>query len=252
MCLVSIITPTYNSANFIEDTYKSVMGQTLSDWNWIVTDDGSTDDTINILNKISSSDHRVQINRNINNLGAAYSRNKSLSIATGKFVAFLDSDDLWKKDKLEKQVEFMNDKKKNFSFTGYELLNEKGSKLNITVDTTHHNNVFNYNDLLLKKVTLGCSTVMLRNKFINGIQMPLLRTGQDYAFWLLLLRNGGVANLLNSPLTEYRIRPNSISRNKIRKAFRQWEIYRKHERISFFMSLIYFSSYAFHALYRRP
>lgn len=247
---VSIITATYNSSSLIIDTYESILKQSLQSWEWLVTDDCSTDNTFEILEKLSKNDSRVVIFKNDKNSGAAVSRNNSLSYAQGKFVAFIDSDDLWLSGKLEKQLKFMEDKGIDFCFTAYELINEKGVRLGQRVDT-HLNSFVTYEDMLKKKATLGCSTVMLRRSAFDDISMPLLRTGQDYATWLKLLKLGKNAHPLTEVLTQYRILPNSISRNKLKKARRQWQIYRKVENLPILKSAKCFLFYAWRAVFRK-
>ena len=248
--LISIITATYNSSDFIEKTYQSICSQGTSDWEWLVTDDCSTDDTLKKLKLIEASDSRVKVFKNESNSGAAVSRNNSIKNATGEFLAFIDSDDIWLEKKLISQIAFMNEKKCDFSFTGYELVDEAAKPIGQTVDTTNQA-VFTYEDMLKKKATLGCSTVVLRRDGFDDLSMPLLRTGQDYALWLKLLKTGANAYLLPEVLTQYRILPNSISRNKVKKAKRQWQIYREIENLGLLKSFYCFCFYAIRAVFRK-
>jgi glycosyltransferase involved in cell wall biosynthesis len=246
---VSIITATYNSFECIEETYHSIKSQTHKDWEWLITDDCSSDDTLGLLQKLVDNDQRIKFFQNKVNSGAAVSRNNSLSYRKGNFIAFIDSDDVWKPNKLQRQLDFMGTDI-DFSFTGYDLIDEQGEPLNITVDA-RQSGVFSYEDMLRKKATLGCSTVMLRSDAFQDISMPLLRTGQDYATWLKLLKTGKKAHLLNKVLTNYRIMPNSISRNKFKKVKRQWQIYREVENLALLKSAICFSFYAWRAVFRK-
>lgn len=247
--MISIVTATYNSKDDIIQTYESIKNQTTSDWEWLVTDDCSLDETYAKLNEISSYDKRVKIFKNAMNSGAAVARNNSIMHATGDFIAFLDSDDIWVSNKLELQLKFMGSEI-DFSFTSYELIDQYGRPSNKIVDN-HKKISFNYEDMLRKKATLGCSTVILRRCAFDELSMPLIRTGQDYATWLKLLKTGKNAYKLNKVLTHYRIRPDSISRNKIKKAMRQWEIYRNIEQLSLKKSLVCFYLYAWRAIFRR-
>ncbi|HAW5654661.1 TPA: glycosyltransferase family 2 protein [Escherichia coli] len=247
---ISIITPSYNSSEWIEQTYLSIKSQSYSNWEWLVTDDFSCDDTVTLLKKIRAQDPRVKVFQNEKNLGAAVSRNNSLCYAEGEFVAFIDSDDLWYPMKLQTQIEFMKENNINFSFTPYELIDKNGVKLHHSVDT-HNIQYVTYYDMLRKKATLGCSTVMLRTSAFDDISMPLIRTGQDYALWLRLLKSGEKAYKLDQILTQYRILPTSISRNKIKKAKRQWAIYREIEALSLTESLVCFCFYAYRAVFRK-
>ncbi|MEZ9412517.1 glycosyltransferase family 2 protein [Vibrio lentus] len=246
---VSIITPAYNAEKWIFRTYQSIQSQTYTNWEWLITDDCSSDGTLAILNDLAKSDCRVKVFKNKRNSGAAVSRNNSLSNATGEFLAFIDSDDIWLSNKIEMQLNFMGGDI-DFSFTAYELIDELENQLNKTVDSSQQGD-FSYNDMLRKKATIGCSTVLLRRSGFRDITMPLIRTGQDYALWLKLLKTGKKAHVLNEVLTQYRILPDSISRNKFKKAKRQWQIYRKIERLSLIESSISFCFYAYRAVFRK-
>ncbi|NUB97035.1 glycosyltransferase family 2 protein [Escherichia coli] len=248
--LVSIITPTFNSEKFIIDTYKSISAQSYINWEWVVTDDCSNDNTIQVLYKIREADDRVKVHINDKNLGAAWSRNCSLEHAQGCYFAFIDSDDIWYPNKLKKQMEFMLENDVEFSFTAYELINENGKKLNKVIDSHHKNKVFSYNDMLYKKATLGCSTAIISRELVGSKRMPNIRTAQDYAFWLSILKDNNRVYLIPFIGTQYRIVASSISRNKIKKAKRQWEVYRQCEKLGFFKSLMCFSSYAVRAVTR--
>ncbi|WP_270669792.1 MULTISPECIES: glycosyltransferase family 2 protein [unclassified Aeromonas] len=247
--LVSIITATFNSQDYILETYESIRNQTLCNWEWLVTDDCSTDKTYEILLKLSANDCRIKVFRNETNSGAAASRNLSVSKASGIYIAYIDSDDLWLGDKLKVQLSFMKEDI-DFSFTAYELIDKNGLPLNKIIDKQEQY-IFDYKGLLKKNATLGCSTVLLRREAFPDLSMPLIRTGQDYATWLKLLKNGTKAYLLPIPLTKYRITPGSISRNKLRKALRQWQIYRGIEKIPTAIAFYYFVHYAWHAVFRR-
>lgn len=248
---ISIITPTYNSSLYLSETIESVISQTHKDFELILVDDCSSDNTISIINSYMVIDDRIKLIKNIENKGAAFSRNTAMKISKYNYLAFLDSDDVWERDKLTKQLFFMKSKKISFSFTGFEIIDSKSKSTGKTVDTKQ-NGYFSYEDMLTKKATLGCSTVMLKKKSFKGLLvMPSIRTGQDYAFWLKLLKNTNEkAHILSLPLTNYRITPNSISRNKIKKAMRQWYIYREIEKMSFLKSCYCFYFYALRAVFK--
>jgi glycosyltransferase involved in cell wall biosynthesis len=247
--LVSIITPSYNSSEYITKTYEALERQTHSNWEWLVTDDCSGDNTYEILRKLSMQDARVKPVRNSINMGAACSRNVSLERVTGQYIAFIDSDDLWLESKLENQIQFMGSDI-DFSFTAYSVINKDGCPTGKLVDANRSGS-FSYKDMLKKSATLGCSTVMLRRSAFDDVTTPPIRTGQDYALWLKLLKRGGCAHILGMPLTCYRITPNSLSRNKVKKALRQWSIYRDIECISLIRSVYYFAFYIWRAVFRR-
>ncbi|MEF1200555.1 glycosyltransferase [Vibrio owensii] len=247
--LVSVITATFNSEEWIKQTYDSLLSQTYDNWEWLVTDDCSTDETFAILTRLSFSDKRIRVFQNKVNSGAAVSRNNSIVHAKGSYVAFLDSDDVWFSEKLDKQIKYMYDNKLVFTYTAYELIDENNKEIGKLIDLNDVNHV-SYDEMLRKKSTLGCSTVIIKNGHFEDMAMPLIRTGQDYAFWLKLLKQDILAYKLNMVLTKYRISPNSISRNKLKKSLRQWEIYRRIEKLSFFKSVVCWLFYAFRAAFR--
>lgn len=246
---VSIVTPSFNSARYIEQTVKSVFAQTHQNWELIIVDDYSTDNSVEIIKQLITMSSKVKLIQFSSNKGAAEARNAAINNASGEFIAFLDSDDIWHPNKLERQLDFM-ERDIDFSFTAYELIDEMGGLLGKQVDADQVGS-FNYQDMLKKKATLGCSTVMLRRSGFSDISMPLLRTGQDYGLWLKLLKTGKQAYVLNKVMGQYRILPNSISRNKIKKALRQWQIYRKIEGLPISQSIVCFCFYAFRAVFRK-
>lgn len=248
---VSIITASYNSSLYIKTVYDAIKAQNYPCWEWLVTDDCSVDSSLDILENIAKNDSRVIVFKNTVNSGAAVSRNVSLGHATGEYIAFIDSDDLWLPNKLHEQISFMQSNDEiNFSFTAYELVDGEGNKLNKEVDTTDKK-AFSYAEQLCKKATMGCSTVILRRNAFSDITMPLIRTGQDYALWLKLLKTGSKAYLLPKVLTQYRILPDSISRNKFKKIIRQWNIYRDIEMLNIFSATKCFCFYAWRAVFRK-
>ncbi len=250
MPLASIITATYNSQDYVRYCYESILSQIETDWEWLVTDDCSQDNTFNILSAIQKEDSRVKVFRNPENSGAAISRNRSLKDARGRYIAFLDSDDTWSPQKLSKQIEFMEEGH-DFSFTSFRVVEYDTGKEKGLVDKELKKSEFGYVDFLKKEATFGCSTVMLRNKTDHVFSMPNIRTGQDYAFWLSVVRSGCQAVWFPETLTNYFVRKESISRNKFKKAVRQWHIYRKIEKISMLLACWYFLYYAKNALFRK-
>ena len=248
--LVSVITPTFNSSKFIISTYDSLYNQTYTNWEWLVVDDCSDDDTYKILCDIAIKDNRVKALKNPENSGAAITRNVAMDNSSGDFLAFLDADDMWLPEKLATQIQYMVSSNIYFSFTGYEIIDESGHSLGIEVDTFHKSKL-SYNDMLRKKATLGCSTVMLDFRKFKEFRMPNIRTGQDYAFWLKILKNDNYTYPVSNVLTKYRIVSNSISRNKYKKAMRQWQIYREIENLTLFKSIKCFCFYAWRAVFRK-
>lgn len=244
---VSVITATYNAERFIEEMIKSVLLQTYSDLELIIVDDCSKDNTKQIIEKYIRIDSRVKYYKLSKNSGAAVARNFAIEKATGRYLAFLDSDDLWDKNKLEKQLQFMIEQKIGFSFSGYRLINEQGSLLNkeISVPKT-----IRYEDLL-KNTIIGCLTVIIDRKIIGDIKMPLIRAGQDTATWLSILKKGYIAYGYQGCLASYRKVSGSISSNKLKALKRTWSIYREVERLDILRSTYYFINYSKNALIKR-
>lgn len=249
MSPVSIITPTFNSAAFLTQSAASVRSQTHQDWEWLITDDCSQDGTWELIQDLCASDNRIKAVRNDTNQGAAFTRNRCMDRAQGQYFAFLDADDSWLPGKLEMHLDFIHAQNTPFSFTAYAIMDRFGETTGKIIDGGSPLTV-NYDDMLRKKATMGCSTVIIKRGIVGEMRMPGMRTGQDYAFWLALLRQGFTATCLPVPLTRYRIVPGSISRNKIGKACRQWQIYREQEHLGLGKSVVCFAHYAWRAVFR--
>ena len=214
---VSIITPAYNAERFIAETIGSVLSQTYENWEMIVADDCSSDATKDIVREYSKKDKRIRLIEMAKNEGAAVARNQAIKESTGSYLAFLDSDDLWMPDKLEKQINYMKSLNIAFCYTAYRVIAEKGNLTKKIVDMRSKDCV-NYYDMLSKKATIGCSTVILDMRYLNNIVLPNIKTGQDYALWLSILKKDFHAHCFREILTSYRIVGNSISSNKFKKA----------------------------------
>lgn len=245
--LVSIITPSYNSKRFIEDTVKSVQNQTYTNWEMIIVDDCSNDGTREMLTRLADLDERIKVFFMNENSGAAIARNKALKEAKGKFIAFLDSDDMWHKTKLEKQLAFMRNKDIAFSFTEYELMDEEGVLLNKKVEIPDS---IDYHGLL-KNTIIGCLTVMINREKTGYFEMPNIRTRQDFALWLSILKKGFTAYGLKETLSKYRVVKGSISSNKINAAKKTWYVFREVEKLNLVYSSWCFLNYSFQAIKKR-
>lgn len=246
--LVSIITPTYNSQRFIESTIKSVQKQTYQYWEMIIIDDGSTDGSINIIRSFVENDDRIKLIILHSNNGPAIARNKGIQLACGRYIAFLDSDDLWYPNKLKKQIEFMNNNNYYFTFTSFTRINEDGELL--TDKLIYAPKVVTYYDLL-KTDYIGCLTAMYDLSKLGKVYMPDIIKGQDYCCWLKILKTGINAYFLNEQYASYRVRRNSISSNKIIAVHHQWKIYRKIEKLSFYSSISYLFWYIYFGIWKR-
>ncbi len=233
--LVSIITPNYNSEKFISHTIKSVINQTYKNWEMIIVDDVSTDNSLNIITSFCKIDSRIQLHKLPENLGAAIARNKAISLAKGNFIAFLDSDDLWLPQKLELQLNFML--KNNFSLThtSYEVIEENGRNTNKIIKCKHK---LDYNRMLFSN-EIGCLTAIYNRDILGKIYMPEIRKRQDYGLWLKILKSEKYAFGLSDVLAKYRLRNNSISNNKVEMLKWNWNLYKNVEKLSYFRATYY-------------
>lgn len=208
--LVSIITPSYNTAKFIAETIDRVRLQTYTNWEMIIVDDCSTDDTDTVIEGYLE-DIRIKYFKNKRNFGAAVSRNKALREAKGRWIAFLDSDDLWQPDKLEKQIQFMEDNSYHFSYTNYEEIDEESKPLGVHVTGPRKitkNGMYNY-------CWPGCLTVMYERDKVGLVQIKDIKKNNDYAMWLKVCQKAD-CYLLNKELSKYRKRIGSISSHSIK------------------------------------
>lgn len=226
--LVSIIMPTYNSEATVQESIASVLAQTYENWELIITDDCSTDRTVDILKNIEDS--RIKVLSLSQNSGAGAARNHSISKATGTFIAFLDSDDLWHPEKLAKQIQFMRDNNHSFTFTSYQKIcnGHKAAVVNAPATTT-------YNSLLYSN-TIGCLTAVYNQEDLGKHYMPLIRKRQDMALWLELLKITPKAYSLAEPLAYYRTNT-GMTTNKLTVISYQWKFYREIAKLSFTDSL---------------
>ena len=245
--LVSIIMPCYNMATYIAESIKSVIAQTYTNWEMLIIDNVSNDNTVEIVKQFCAIDERIRLIQNEQQIGIGPSRNKAIRVAKGRFLAFLDADDIWSPEKLSTQVAFMTEKNVGFSFTSYDCIDEKGDKLQRMI---RQSGDMRYHDYLHNTV-IGCSTVMLNTDIVGPVTMPDFRTSEDTATWLDILRKGYCAYSIDKILVSYRIRRQSASSNKFKAACDLWKVYRKQERLPLFKTIGCFSSYAYHALKRR-
>nr|WP_163969775.1 glycosyltransferase family 2 protein [Oceanobacillus halotolerans] len=238
--LISIITPAYNAERFIRETIESVLAQTYSNWEMVIVDDCSTDKTVEYVKAYQQQDDRINLIVLEENQGSAVARNTAMEHAKGRYIAFLDSDDLWYPEKLEKQLRFMQEKDVGFSFTQYIRMQEDGTLKNAV---SRAPKAVGYEDLL-RHCVIGCLTVMLDREKVGYLKMVDIRTRQDYVYWLALTKRGHLAYGIPEILAKYRTVDDSISSNKIKAARRQWYVYRKIEKQNLFKSIWYFLHYA--------
>ncbi|OFL80821.1 MULTISPECIES: glycosyltransferase family 2 protein [Fusobacterium] len=233
--LVSIITPLYNSEKYIEETIESVLNQAYKNWEMLIVDDCSKDNGVKIVNEYVLKDKRIKLFRNKKNLGGAETRNEAIKKAKGKYIAFLDSDDLWKKEKLILQIEFMEKNDYTFTYTQYERIDEKGKRLKLLSKIPK---IITYKEML-KINPIGCLTAIYNQEKLGKIYLPNIKIGQDFALWLEILKVSKLGYGLEENLANYRYRISSLSKDKKKKLFCIWEIYRKHNKQNIFNSIIY-------------
>ncbi|WP_244943914.1 glycosyltransferase family 2 protein [Siminovitchia fortis] len=229
--LVSIIMPAYNSGEFIGLAIESVIGQTYPNWELLVIDDCSTDNTEEIVRRYISQDSRVRYHKLDENSGAAVARNKAIDLAKGKYIAFLDSDDIWFPEKLFKQINFMEKNGYNFTCTSYTKIDEQGNYLNKTIKSNKRSD---YNSIL--KTCPGNSTVIYNAGVLGKFKIPNIKKRNDYVMWLQIIKKERYLFGIEEPLGSHRIRGNAISSNKFSLVGYHWRVYRKIEGLSLIKS----------------
>ncbi|HIF9310836.1 TPA: glycosyltransferase family 2 protein [Photobacterium damselae] len=246
--LVSIIMPSFNSEKTVGKSIVSVLNQTYHNWELLITDDCSNDKTAKIINRYLEKDSRIKIYINDSNSGAALSRNQSINNAQGNYITFLDSDDLWYPEKLEKQIKFMQDNKLAFSYTSYDLINESGDKLNKVVKSVSSINFNGY----MKNTIIGCLTVMIDRSKVKPFLMPNLRSSHDMALWGDIMRNNDIkAYGMPDVLSSYRLVSTSNTANKKKAAKEVWKVYRDYFKFNIIISSWFFVHYAINAILKR-
>ena len=233
--LVSIITPCYNAGNVISETIESVLQQSYQNWEMLICDDCSTDNSVEIIKEYCEKDSRIKLFSTPQNTGApAEPRNIAINNAKGDFIAFLDADDIWFSNKLEVQISFAIKKGYNLVYSNYEKISWEGERNNrfiIVAENTSY-------DKMLKTCDIPFLTALLKKDILKNVRFMTMPK-EDYAFWLEVLKPGIVAYNTNSVLALYRESKNSRSGNKIKMISGQWNILRKEEKISFFKAFYY-------------
>jgi glycosyltransferase involved in cell wall biosynthesis len=225
--LVSIITPTYNSEKYISETIQSIQAQTHTNWELLITDDCSTDQTIKTVKRFQENDSRIRLYKLEKNQGAGIARNNSIIKATGRYIAFCDSDDQWKPAKLEKQVKFMKTHKLAFTYTSYETINEEGKLIGKVSSPTN----LILQDMLRNNY-VGCLTAIYDTEIIGKQLMSDIRKRQDWVLWLKIFKIIKQTKGMSESLALYRDRSNSISSNKAQMIKYTWIVYNKELKFS--------------------
>ena len=241
MDLVSIIIPYYKKRSFIDETIKSILNQSYKSFEIILVNDEISIEAQELLSKISNLDKRIFVINNERNLGAGLSRNKGITKSKGKYIAFCDSDDLWKQNKLEKQIKFMKENNLEFSFTSYEIINNKNEKIGFR--EAKENLSFKQ---LRNSCDIGLSTVVIKKNIFDNekFRFEETKTKEDFVLWLILAKNGIPMNGIKECLMSWRKNSESLSSSNIQKIIDGYKVYRnylQYSRIKSFFFLIILS-----------
>ncbi|MBR2320407.1 MAG: glycosyltransferase family 2 protein [Clostridia bacterium] len=230
---VSVVMPAYNAAAYIEEAIRSVMDQTFTDWELVVVDDASTDDTCAVVRRLMTEDPRIRLVQNATNMGVAHTRNHGLDICHGEYVALLDGDDIWLPNKLEAQLALAAESGADILYCSYGIVDECGAPRSddFIVPPT-----ITYRETLSCSV-ISCSTAMLSRRVVEKHRFRTDYYHEDLVLWLELLRNGYTAGGVTDVLAQYRVSPHSRASNKIKSAVRRWIVIRRCMREPFFSSV---------------
>jgi glycosyltransferase involved in cell wall biosynthesis len=219
--LVSIITPSYNCAQFVAETIEAILAQSYTNWELLITDDCSSDNSCEIIQRYADNDPRIKLLRLEKNSGAGVARNNSISAANGRFIAFCDSDDRWTSNKLERQLSFMVDNNYGLTYTSYVATDEQGKQcgyVKCPKKITYRK--------VLQSNGIGCLTAIYDAEKIGKFYMPLIRKRQDWCLWIDIIKHIGAAHGLQEPLALYRKRAGSISSNKLNLLRYNYAVYK--------------------------
>jgi teichuronic acid biosynthesis glycosyltransferase TuaG len=245
---VSIITPAYNSEKFISDTIKSVQNQTYTNWEMIIVDDCSTDKTVEIIQEFMDNDPRIHLIKLNKNSGTGIARNTALQIVNGRYIAFVDADDLWKPEKLSKQIDFMEANNLAFTFTFYDLINEEGQPLNRRIEAPKN---LSFRQLFFCNY-VGNLTGIYNASSLGKIAISSIRKRQDWMVWLTILKQIKTAKPVPESLAFYRIRKNSLSTSKTALLKHNYTVYRQFHKYTGFVSLLCMVGFLFTQLLIKP
>lgn len=246
--LVSIVVPVYNAERFIHDTIETVLNQTYTNWELLLVDDCSTDGSVKVIKTYITKDKRIKLLSNPSNAGTALTRNRGITAAKGRFIAFLDADDQWLPAKLQKQISFMLQKDCAFSFTSYEYADENcvpsGKIAKVPSSMTYKQ--------AMKNTTIFTSTVVFDMKKLSKDDIYMIDVKyEDSACWWSVLKKIGTAYGIEEVLTYYRRSSGTYSSNKFNAMKMTWNLYRNVENMGKFKSAYYFCNYAINATLRR-
>ena len=246
--LVSIITPTYNAEKFIRATIESVQNQTYQNWEMILVDDASTDKTVKIISDFAEKDSRIKLFKLEQNSGNGFARNIALEKAVGKYIAYLDADDLWFLNKLEKQIAFLKENNLHFTFSFYECIDEEGNSLNRRVEAPIN---LNYDELFFCNY-VGNLTAIYDADYFGKIVIEATQKRQDWRLWLTILKQIQVTKPVPETLAFYRIRKDSISSSKFKLIKHNFGVYREFHGFNFVFSVLLMVRFLFTQLIIKP
>ncbi len=221
--LVSILTPTYNAEKFIRATIASVQNQTYQNWEMILVDDGSTDQTVSIIEEFAQKDDRLKLHKLEKNSGNGFARNTALGKARGRYIAYLDADDLWFPEKLDKQIDFLESTKTYFTFSFYDCIDEEGNDLKRRVEAPVP---LTYKQLFFCNY-VGNLTAVYDADYFGKISLPASQKRQDWRLWLTILKQLKTVDAVPEALAFYRIRKDSISASKFKLIKHNFGVYRE-------------------------
>lgn len=219
---VSVVTPLYNAVRTLEATVASVQAQSMADWEMFLIDDGSSDGSAGLARTLAHGDARIHVLGWTDNRGAAEARNAGIRASRGRYLAFLDADDLWRPEKLAVQLDYMETTGAGFVFSAYRRMDTAGTPLgavHVPDRVTHA--------MLLRENMIGCLTAIYDTERFGRVEMPLLRRRQDYGLWLRLLEGGGEAHGINRVLADYRVGGGSLSSSRTAALAANWTLYRE-------------------------
>jgi glycosyltransferase involved in cell wall biosynthesis len=246
--LVSIITPTYNAEKFIRATIESVQNQTYQNWEMILVDDASTDETVKIIQDFAEKDSRIKLFKLEKNSGNGFARNIALEKAVGKYIAYLDADDLWFPNKLEKQIQFLKENNLHFTFSFYDCIDEEGNSLNRRVEAPVN---LTYDELFFCNY-VGNLTAIYDADYFGKIVIEATQKRQDWRLWLTILKQIQVTKPVPEPLAFYRIRKDSISSSKFKLIKHNFGVYREFHGFNFVFSVLLMVRFLFTQLIIKP
>ena len=242
--MVTIVMPVYNCKKYLEETVQSALSQTFPDFELLMLDDCSTDGTAELMSRIAEKDSRIRVLLNEKNLGVAQTRNKGLAAAQGEYIAFLDADDLWMPDKLERQINAMREKELDLCYTAYSFIDGNGSPIRKPYRVPETLSM----ERLLGENVIGLSSAVIRVDAVGSVRMRGEYSHEDYVFWLELLQKGCRAGGVDIPLMQYRVSESNRSGDKKKAALGRWVIYRKFLGLGLPQSLWWFVQYGIKGL----